>query len=209
MRRIASIALLLALTLALTACPDDKPDPGAPPLTEAQKAEKQKKDAERVVTAVALGIDTAAQGIESGVPTVKAFRLSGKIKPATSLSLAKKAKKLNAIMEKVADFLLSHSELTDADRRSVADDIDELLTLAQDIGSVTVSENGNTQLAFNLGVLAAKTGLQISARNFGKSLPPGFAIPVNERARESLRRAKDTMRGNAVLLDKSIEELSR
>ncbi len=210
-RRALLMPLMLVLIVMTGAgfreCGGGGKNANEPPLTPEQKAEKQKRDAEAVVSGLAFGIDTAAQGLSPGIETVRSFRVAGKGDPKRNLSLARKAQTFSKVMRKVSDFLLAHAELTVADRRTIADDIDELLSLAQDIGSVTVTTDQGKQLAFSLGVLAAKTGVQIAARNFGDKLPVGFSIPITEEAKAHLQSALRYLDDADKLLERSVKEL--
>lgn len=209
-RRMLLLPLILALALTGTGfreCGGGGKNSNEQPLTPEQKVEKQKRDAEAVVSGLALGIDTAAQGLGPGIETVRSFRLAGKGDPKRNLSLARKAQKFSQTMHKVTNFLLAHAEFSASDGRSIADDIDELLSLAQEIGSVTVTTDQGKQLVFSLGVLAAKTGVQIAARNFADKLPAGFSIPITEEAKQHLQSASRYLDEADRLLDRSIKEL--
>jgi hypothetical protein len=200
---------LLALAFVTTACPEQKREPNAPPETAEQKAERERRQREAVVTGVSIGIDTAARGLGLGIQKVKENRLAGKSKRsrAEQLALAKKAQKFNAAMRKVAEYLLSRSELNDPDRRTLAEDVDDMMRLAREIGSVTISTDAGRQFAFDLGLMAAKATLQSSAGAFLRSIPTGDALIVSASAKSALQDALHHMDTNDDALDRSIEEL--
>lgn len=204
-RRPVLAAITIALTLALTGCPDDKTDSA---LTPEQKAEAERQQREAVVTGVSISIDVASQGLGAGIRKVQENRRSGKStrSKAESLKLAQRAKKLNDVMRRVAGYLLARSELTEGDRRTIAADVDDMISLAQEISRVTVSTDSGKQLAFELGVLAARTTLSASAGKFLRM--PGLDLPITPEAKAALQDALHFMDANDDLLEESFGELS-
>jgi hypothetical protein len=184
-------------------------DPNAPPLTPEQKVEAERQQREAVITSVCVGIDTGAQGLGLGIRRVKENRLAGQSKrtPAEHLALAQKAKKFNGIMRKVTEYLLSRSELNDQDRRTLAEDVDDMLKLAREIGSVTISADAGKQFAFDLGVMAAKATLQSSAGEFLRKVKTGDVLIISAAAKSALQDALHYLDANDEELDASLKEL--
>jgi hypothetical protein len=195
-----ALAVLVTLAFVTTGCPDSSKNKDGTAQTAEQSAEAK-------VEKVVAGLSVGARGIDAGIDTVRAFRRAGKIKPETSLALARQALAANEADAKVCQFILDRDAVSEADRGTILDDVAVILDLARQIESVTVSDNGNVQLVFDLGVTAGRSGLAIVASEFSASLPAGFRIRVTPAAREKLRSTIAVCAANRLRLEASIAEL--
>lgn len=204
--RRALAALAVALTVATGAGFRECGGGNSAPLTDEQRARQ-------VMLGVADGFKVAAVSIEQGVPVVRQFRLAGKIKPSDSLKAAKLAKRITEVMLKVSDYFARIDAVGESERRDLAADVNDLLRLADDIKSISWSDDAgrqtNAQLAFGLSVLAAGSALQVAAQNFKDRLPQGFTVAIPSDVKQRFAQAKPALERDLDVLNRSIEELSR
>lgn len=151
---------------------------------------------------VAGGLDTAARAIPAGVETVRAFRVAGKIEPATSLKLARTALDLNSAAARVTT-----AALDGADAETLAGQLDALITLARGLqadGTLHIKNEG-TRLVFDLSVIAAKNGLEVALRDLKRD---GSRFTLEPETREKLSGLKPVFEENDRLLREAVARLS-
>lgn len=213
MRRISSVIAAVLAALLMAACPGDKPDPNAPPLTAEQKIEKQKQDAQAVLAGYATGQEVGARVMQTGIPTVKQFRLSGQLDPKVSKKAAKIAQKIDRAMLKVTDFLVRLDAVGPSEWRTLYDDLQLIYDLAQEIQSVRYTVNPGAPksaqtkaMVFDLSMIGAGIGLQVAADKL-KSVPSSFNLQIPAEVKSQLERTRPVLVANLEALDASLKEL--
>jgi hypothetical protein len=151
---------------------------------------------------VTSGLSAAARAVEPGIETVRAFREAGKVEPATSLALARLALDANG-----AAAALAKSALDGADAPTLAARLDIFLRLAVRLESEGTLhlKNGETRLAFDLGVVAAKSGL-VAARDQLNGPAPAFTL--DDETRRKLEELMPVFEKNDRLLREAVARLS-
>lgn len=155
-----------------------------------------------VERSVVSGVDTTARAVAPGVEAVRALREAGKIEPATSLALARAALDANAAVR-----TLAQSALDGADAPTLAAQLDAAVTLAGRLerdGTLRL-KNGDTRLAFKLGVITAKNGL-VAAR--GHLNRPGLTFTLDDGTRRKLTELMPVFAENERVLKEAVERLT-
>jgi hypothetical protein len=155
-----------------------------------------------VERSVVSGIDTTARAVAPGVEAVRALREAGKIEPAAARALARAALDANAAVR-----TLAQSALDGADAPTLAAQLDAAVTLAGRLerdGTLRL-KNGDTRLAFKLGVITAKNGL-VAAR--GHLNRPGLTFTLDDGTRRKLTELMPVFAENERVLKEAVERLT-
>lgn len=182
-----SFALLIVLVLSMTAFRGCD--------------EGQRRSVEQNVV---TGLRVAARAVEPGIETMRALREAGEVDAPTNLALARAALDVNSAARR-----FSQAALDGSDAEDLRGQLEALVDLASNLerdGTLKI-KSGKTKLVFQLGVVAAKSGLSIALDEFKAGGGLGLSFTLNEETRKALEDLKPVFDKNDRLLREVVARL--